>query len=166
MQAVKSAYILAVRAGLAAEALGVSAVLYWQLLLIQDNIAVDVGYGNLGCRNQIEVINLTVVHLALLVGQLSCAVTRCGVNYGRRHDLSVTGLVSLGQEEIDECALQLCTFSYIYGESCACYLYTQVKVNQVVLLGQFPMRNLGVGVLGVTGPVAYGILSDNTLLEI
>ena len=74
MQAVQSANILAVAPSLTAETLCVCAVLDGQVFLVEDNIAVDVCYGYLGSRDEVQVVNLTMVHLSLLVGKLSCAI--------------------------------------------------------------------------------------------
>ena len=52
----------------------VCAVLDGQVFLIEDNIAVDVCYGNLSRWDKIQVVNLTMIHLSLLVGKLSCAI--------------------------------------------------------------------------------------------
>ena len=52
----------------------VCAVLDGQVFLVEDNIAVDVCYGNLSRWDKIQVVNLTMIHLSLLVRQLSRAV--------------------------------------------------------------------------------------------
>ena len=74
MQAVQSANILAVATSLTAETLCVCAVLDGQVFLIEDNVAVDVCYGNLSRWDKIQVVYLTMIHLSLLVRQLSRAV--------------------------------------------------------------------------------------------
>ena len=117
MQAVQSAYVLTVAAGLAAEALGVGAHLDGQLLFIDDHVAVEVRYRYLCCRDQIQVVHLAVVHLTLLVGQLSRAVSAGSIHYRRRHDLRITGFGGFGEEEVDECALQSCSLTDIDGET-------------------------------------------------
>ena len=75
MQTVQATYVLTVRTGLATETLCIGTVLDWQLLLVKDYITVDVCNRNLGCRDEIEVIKIAVVHLTLLVGELACTVT-------------------------------------------------------------------------------------------
>ena len=49
---------------------------------------------------------------------------------------------TLVQEEVDERALQLCTFAFVYGESGTGNLNAQVKVYPVIFLGQFPVAIL------------------------
>ena len=134
MQPVQSAYVLAVATCLATETLRVGAVLDRQLFLVDDLVAVQVRHRYLSRRNQIQVIHLAVVHLTFFVRQLACAVTRSGIHYRRRHDLCVTGFVSLGEEEIDQRSLQTRTLTDINGEARAADLDTQVKINQVVFL--------------------------------
>ena len=106
-----------------------------------------------------------MIHLTLLVRQLACAVATGLVDHCGRHNLLVTSGSCLIEEEVDERTLQPCTHAAIYRETSASNLHTQVKVNQVVLLGQFPVRqtcalNHGIGI-----PVAHGILSLYALLE-
>ena len=74
MQTVQSTHVLAVAAGLAAEALCVCAVLDRQLCLVKNHVAVDIGDRNLGGGDEVEVVHLAVIHLSLLVRQLSRAV--------------------------------------------------------------------------------------------
>ena len=68
VQTVQSAHVLAIRAGLPTEALCIGAVLDGQILLVEDNVAVDICHGHLGRGDQIEVVHLAVIHLPLLVG--------------------------------------------------------------------------------------------------
>ena len=55
VQAVESAHVFAIRACLATEALGISAVLDRQLCLFKDDIAVNVGNRYLSSRDEVEV---------------------------------------------------------------------------------------------------------------
>ena len=144
MQTVQATYILAVRTCLATETLRISAVLNRQLVLVDDHIAVDIRYRHLSGRDEIEVIHLAVVHLALFVGQLTRSVPRSSVHYGRRHDLRVTGFVCLGEEEIDERTLETSTLTDINRETCARDLHTEVEVNEVVFLSEIPVREFGI----------------------
>ena len=158
VQTVQSAHVLAIRASLAAETLGVGAVLDGQILLVENNVAVDVRHGHLGRGDEIEVVYLAMIHLTLLVGQLACAVARSGIHHRGRHDFRVARLAGLVEEEVDECALQTGSIADIYGESCTGNLHAQVEVDEVVFLGQFPV---GQGILdvqvGVHVPVAHGV---------
>ena len=53
VQSIKASHVLAVASGFAAEALGVGAVLYRQLFLVENHIAVDVGHRHFGCRDKV-----------------------------------------------------------------------------------------------------------------
>ena len=166
VQAVQAAHVLAIRACLAAEALGVGAVLDGEVFLVEDDVAVDVRHGHLGGGDEVEVVQLAVVHLALLVGQLACAVARSSVHHRGRHHFRVAGGACLVQEEVNQCALQSCALAFVDGEARAGDFHAQVEVDDVILLGQFPV---GQGVLGqgclhaahldyevVFGAVAFG----------
>ena len=74
MQAIQSTHVLAIAACFTTEALCVGTVLDGQLALVENHVAVDVRHRNLSSRDKVEVINLAMIHLAFLVGQLSCAV--------------------------------------------------------------------------------------------
>ena len=74
VQAVEAAHVLAVRSGLATEASRISATLDRQVFLVEDLIAEEVCHRHLGGRNEEEVVEVGMIHLAFLVGQLSRAV--------------------------------------------------------------------------------------------
>ena len=139
VQAVQAAHILAVAACLATEALRVGAVLDGEFLLVEDDIAVDVRDRHLGGGDEVEVIDLGVVHLSFFVWQLACAVAAGSIHDCRRHDLGVAGLVGFGEEEVDEGALQLGSLADIDGEAGAGDLHAQVEVDEIVFLGEFPV---------------------------
>ncbi len=107
-----------------------------------------------------------MVHLSLLVGQLAGAVARGGVDHRGRHHFHVARGTGLVEEEVDEGALQAGTLALVDGEARAGNLHAQVEVDDVILLGQFPV---GQGVFGqgrlhathldhevVLGAVAFG----------
>ena len=81
-----------------------------------------------------------MVHLSLLVGELSGAVARGLVDDVRGLYLQVAGLRSTVQEELNQGALQLGAFADVDGEACAGNLYAKVEVNQVVFFCEFPVR--------------------------
>ena len=166
VQTVQTTHILTVRTGFATEALSVGTVLDGQILLVDDDIAIDIGNRYLGSRNQIEIIYLAVVHLALLIGQLACAVARILVHNRWRHDLLVAGLASLGEEEVDEGALQTGTQTAVNREAGTGNLYTQIEVDQVQVLGNLPVWQLGIRIVRVDGPVTYLVLAQHTFLEV
>ncbi len=130
------AHVLAVGAGLAAEALGVGAVFDGQLVFAQDDVAIDIGHGHLGRRDEVEVVLVAVVHLAFLVGKLACTIAGSGIDHRGGHHLKVAGGTGFVEEEIDERALQTGTPADIYGEAGAGDFHAEVQVEEVVLLGQ------------------------------
>ena len=166
VQTVQATHILAIGTGFATEALGVGAVLDGEVLLVDDDVTIDVGDRHFGGWNKIEIVDLAVVHLSFLIGQLTCAVARLLVDDCRRHDLLVAGIGGFGEEEIDKGTLETSTQATIDRETCTRDLYTEVEVDEVEVLGELPVRQLGSGHLGVAGPVAYGVLTEDTLLEV
>ena len=81
-----------------------------------------------------------MIHLTFLVGQLTGAVSRCFVDNSRGHDLKIAGFAGFVEEEVDECALQTCAQSFINGETCAGNLDAEIKINEIILFGQLPVR--------------------------
>ena len=75
VETIETLHVCAVTASLAAETRCVGAMLDWELLGVEDFVAVDVGDWHFGGGHEVEVVNLAVVHLAFLVGQLTCAKT-------------------------------------------------------------------------------------------
>ena len=144
MQTVQTTNVLTVATSLTTETLCVGTVLDGQILLVEDDVTIDIGDGNLSSRNQIEVVDLAVIHLTFLVRQLTSTIARGGVYYCRRHDLRITGLIGFSEEEIDEGSLQLGSLADIDGETCACDLHAEIEVDEVVLLGEFPVGQ-GIG---------------------
>src|SRR5574344_3145748 len=57
MQTIQTSHVLTVRTGLAAETLSIRTVHDRQLFLVENHISVDIRNGNLGCRNQVEIIH-------------------------------------------------------------------------------------------------------------
>ena len=139
VQAVQATNVLAIATSLTTEAGRVSAALDREILLIEDNVAEDVGYRNLGCRDEEEVVEISVIHLTLLVWQLTCATTRILVNYVRRLNLQVSALAGLIEEECLKSTLEASHLADIYRETSACDLHTEVEVNEVVLLQEIPV---------------------------
>ena len=79
---------------------------------------------------------------------MSCAVSGCGVDDGRGDDFGVSGSLCLVEEEVDECTLEPCSFSFIYGESGSGDFHAEVEVDEVVFLGKLPVRECVLRKLG------------------
>ena len=101
VQTVESAHVLSVAAGFAAEALSVGTVLDRQLFLVENHVAVDISHRHLGSRDKIEIVEVAVIHLPLLVGELAGAISRSLIHHCGRHNLGVAGSSSLVEEELD-----------------------------------------------------------------
>ncbi len=80
-----------------------------------------------------------MVHLSLLVGQLTRSVARCLVHYVGRLHLQIAALACLLKEERFECALQTRHLSNVERETGARNLYAHVEVNEVVLAAKVPV---------------------------
>ena len=79
MQAVQATHVFPVGTGFATEALRVGTVLYRELFLVEDDVAVDIGYRDFGRRYQIQIIDFAMIHLPFLVGELTGTITRVSV---------------------------------------------------------------------------------------
>ena len=101
MEAVEPSHILAVAARLTAPAWRIGTVLLWKLRLAEDDVAVHVGDRNLRCRYQIKIVEIDMIHLSFLVGELTGAVARGLVYYERRFHLGVSCVPCLVQEELN-----------------------------------------------------------------
>ena len=129
MEAVETTYVLTITASFAAETLGVCTILDWQILLVDDDIAVDVGHRNFSCGYQVEVIHFTVIHLAFFVRQLTSSVSTGCIHYRWRHDFLVTSSSSLVKEKVDQSTLQAGTLSAIDRETSSCDFHAQIEIN-------------------------------------
>ena len=149
MQTVQSAHVLTVGARLATEASRVGGIAYGQVLLVQDDVAVDIGHRHLSRGDEVEVVHADVVHLPLLVGELARAVARVLIDDVGRLHLGEACLTCVVEEEVDERALQACPIALVDGEARARDLDAELEVYEVVGLCQLPVgggvgRQLGV----------------------
>ena len=165
MQAIQSAYILAITSCFTTETLRVSTVLDGQIFLFDDDITIDIGYRYLGSGNQIEVVQIAMIHLSFLVRKLTSAIPAGLIDHGRRHNLFISSCTGFIKEEIDERTLESGTLPPIDRKSCARNLNTQIKIYQIVFLCQLPVRKTSTFYHRIGIPVAHGILSLNTFLE-
>ena len=157
METVESADILAVGAGLATEACGVGAVLYREFVGGNDDVAVNVGDGNFGGRDEVEFVLIDEIHLAFLVGELACAVAGGFVHDVGGLYLKIAGLACLVEKELDEGALQTGALADVDGETGTGDLHTEVEIDDVVFLCEFPV---GECVGGKVGHRAAGLLDN------
>ncbi len=164
MQTVEAAHILAVAACLTAPACRESAVLYRELVGGEYHVAVEVGHRHFSRRDKVEIIFVDVVHLALLVGELSRTVARSLVYYKRWLHLEISGLACLVEEELYEGTLQTRSLAEIYGETGAGNLHAEVEVDDVVLLGQIPVGHSVGGEFGdySTGGLHHIVVGGHT----
>ncbi len=139
VESVQTADILAVGARLAAEAGGVGGELHGEILPVEDHVAVDVRHGHLGRRHEVEVVGRGVVHLPLLVGQLSRAEARGLVHHHGGLDLAVARRRVVVEEIVDQRALEPGALALVDGESGSGELHAQIEVDDVVLAGQLPV---------------------------
>ena len=139
VQAVEPPHIFAIRAGLPTEACRISGVANRELRLVEYHVAIEIGDGYFGGRYEIEVVFVAMVHLALLVGELSGAITRSGIDHIGGLHFEITGFAGAVEEEADEGSLQAGTFTFINGESGSGDFHAQFKVDEVVFAGQFPV---------------------------
>lgn len=147
VQAVQTTHVLTIATCLTTEASRVSTTLDREILLVEDNIAEDVGYRNLGSWDEEEVIKISMIHLTLFVWQLTCAATRILIYYIRRLNLEVSTLASFIQEESLKRTLETGHLADIYWEASSSNLHTEVEVNEVVLLQEIPVAE------SIRGPV-------------
>ncbi len=148
VETVEAAHVLAVAAGFATEACRVGAVLDGELVAGDDDVTVEVGDRYFGGGDEVEAVEVDEVHLAFLVGELTCTVAGGFVHHIGGLYFKVAGSGGFVEEELDECALELGTFAEIYGETGAGYLDTEFEVNEIVLGGQIPVGESILGQLG------------------
>ena len=99
-----------------------------------------------------------MVHLTFLVGQLTRAVTRCSIDHCRRHNLGISALAGFVEEEVDQCTLQPRSLADVDRKTSTGNLYAEVKVDEVVFLGKFPVGQwVGDTQRWVHVPVAYRV---------
>ncbi len=140
MQTVETADILAVGPCLATEACRVGTVFLRELFAGDDDIAIDIGHRHLGGRDHVEFVFVDEIHLAFLVRQLSCAIAGGLVHHVGRLDFKISGIAGTVKEELDESALQTGALADIHREAGACDLDSEIEVDDIVILGKFPVR--------------------------
>ena len=81
-----------------------------------------------------------MVHLSLLVGQLSRAESRRLVDHHGRFNLLVARAGVVVEEVVDQRTLQAGALALVNGKSRSGEFYAQVEIDDVVFLGQLPVR--------------------------
>ena len=140
VQTVQSTYILSVGSCLTTETRRIGRHLDREIGLVQDHIPIDIRHRNLSRRNQIEIIEIYVVHLPLLIGKLSGSEARRFVHHQRRHHLGISGSRIAVEEERNQRTLQRSTFALVDRETCTCQLHAQLEIDQVIFFSQLPVR--------------------------
>ena len=140
MQAVQATHILAIGTGFPAPARRVGGHFHREIFSFEDHVAVNVGHRHFRGGNHIEPVERGKVHLSFLVGQLTGAEAGIGVDHIRRLVFEITGIRILFQEPGDQRALDLRTLALIDGETRARELHAQVKINDIEILDEFPVR--------------------------
>ena len=138
------ARVLAGRAGFAAEARGVGRVADRQLGRFQDLVAMQVGDGDLGRRDQVQLVARDDVHLVFLVRDLARARGARRVDDGRRPDLGEAVLAGVHVEEPrDQPALERRTRALVDREAGARDLRAARVVDDVERLAELPVGLAG-----------------------
>src|SRR5690606_36389955 len=137
-------HMSAVTSGFSAVTLRKGCVFKRQVCFINNYIAVHIGHGYFGGGDQIQVIFIDEIHLSLLVRQLACTITGGFVHHVWRINFFISCFHVPVQKELNQSALKTCSFAQIYRKTCTSDLISEFKSNQVVFLGQFPMRTVSI----------------------
>ena len=165
METVESADILTIRTGLTAEAGCICSKLLRESIFRKDDITENISHRDLSRRNQIEIIEADIVHLGLLVRKLACTETGSGIDYHRRLDFLVSGRCIAIEEIVDESSLKLRSLSFIYRESSACNLDSEVKIYDIIFLRKLPVRKGIFGEIRLRTAFLYDEIVSRTLSE-
>lgn len=149
METVETAHVLAIAAGLATEAGGVGAALDGEFVLLDDLVAEEVGHRHLGGGDQVEVVEVGMVHLALLVGELARAQSAGLIDHEGRLHLGIARLAGLVEEEGFQRALEAGHLADIDGEARTGDLDAEVEIDEVELLQQIPVTKGAFGKIGL-----------------
>src|ERR1035438_6347023 len=137
-----AAHVLAIRTGFAAEARRISSQRDGQPRAVERFVAIEIGYRNLGSRNQVEVlfVERNFEQIGFELGELAGAVHRLGIDHKRRQDFGVAMLASVQVEhEIDQRAFELGAQDPIHGETGARDLGSTFEVEDAEFFAEFPM---------------------------
>ena len=105
-----------------------------------DLVAQEVGDGHLCRRDQVKVHLLDMVHLPFLIRELPGTDARSLIDDDGRLDFLKASSNGLIEKEVNEGTLQAGTLLFVYRETCPCYLHTQLKVDDVIVLDELPVR--------------------------
>src|SRR2546428_13302105 len=143
MLADDTAYVLAIRTGLASETRRVRGEAHWQTGAIEYLITVKIGKRHFRGRDQPEFL-LAVRHAKQIgceFGELPCSVHRLGIDQVRRKHFSIAVFTGVQVEhEVGEGSLQLRTHLPVHGKTRAGKLGSALEIEYAKLLTNFPMR--------------------------
>ena len=141
MLADDAAHIAPGGAGLAAEARRVRHQFDGQRVGLQRLIAINVGHGDLGRRNQPKIVALALEKILLELGQLSGAVKAGRVHQERRQHFGITVFAGVRVEhEIDQRALQLRAHAPVERETGAGNLGGALEIEDAQFGAEVPVR--------------------------
>src|SRR5690606_13261491 len=81
------------------------------------------------------------IHLSLLVRKLTCTITGGFVHHGWRIDFFISCFHVPVKKELNQSALQTCSFAQIYRTTCTSDLNSQFKTKQMVFSCKLPLRS-------------------------
>src|SRR5690606_22349714 len=141
MQSIKTAYVSTPASCFPPEAWRIASVAQGEITFGENHIPIEIGDGDLCCRNEIEVVGVHAIHLTLLIRKLTGTVSGGFIYENRRLYFRISLLRGLVKEKVYERALKLCSFSLVNRKAGARKFHTKVEVDDVVLLDQFPRRD-------------------------
>ena len=139
VQTVESAHILTVTSGFAAEAGRIGTTLDGEFFLVEYLVAENVGYRHLGSRYEVEIVQVGMIHLAFLIGQLSCAIARSLIDDKRGLYLQIACFACFFKEKSFKGTLETGHLAKINGESGSRDFHAQVEIHKIVFLQKIPM---------------------------
>ena len=99
MQSVKSSYMGSPGAGFSSEAGSICNILDRKHIGIEDNISVDICNWNFSRWYQIKIVQGCMIHLSLLIRQLTCSKSGIFIDHNRGHYLKIASFLPLIEEE-------------------------------------------------------------------
>ncbi len=153
VQAVETTHVGAPAAGFATEARRVTAALHGQGRLVEDLVAEEIRHRHLRRRDHVEIIRLRVVHLALLVRQLTGRGRAGGIHHQGGVDFRVAVATGLLEEVLDERAHEAGHVADVEREAGTGHLHAALEVDGLIEPSDIPVGLGGGGnELGLVAP--------------